>query len=328
MTQLKASDSTDLQARVFGDQWKRRVEEIARSRSDPEVLDKLVKELRKRARGEKHYVSHLNFSLHNESGRGAVSKRLGDPVDEDLLNSLTKKVTGAGKFSDCVAVGDEDRNYFASGVLIAPTVVLTAGHSATNGFRHWVWVGNEVGEASGRAYEVSRPGPAIHPRYMGPPYYRNDLAILYLKEEVPGTRSLGIATEEEIDEATWVVAVGYGTISSDASLGMGVRRFVHLPKLNDEVVVDRWKRPVAYDRQTEFIAGMPLWVKNPKDTCAGDSGGPVYLKTKGGWSLAGITSRNAGRDKRPCGGGSIYVRLDTQKDWLEQALVEKQRTVA
>jgi hypothetical protein len=51
------------------------------------------------------------------------------------------------------------------------------------------------------------------------------------------------------------------------------------------------------------------------DTCAGDSGGPVFVELGGSWRLAGVTAAG-GR----CGGGGRYERLAPALPWLEAAL--------
>src|SRR6185369_14964998 len=43
------------------------------------------------------------------------------------------------------------------------------------------------------------------------------------------------------------------------------------------------------------------------DTCPGDSGGPLYLMTRYGPVLAGVTSRSYDNPPVPCSGGGIYV---------------------
>jgi uncharacterized protein (TIGR03382 family) len=53
------------------------------------------------------------------------------------------------------------------------------------------------------------------------------------------------------------------------------------------------------------------------DTCPGDSGGPLYLKTAYGDFLAGITSRAYADATFPCQDGGIYERPDAIVDWIE-----------
>lgn len=316
----QTSDSTlsdDLQS-SFGDDWRRRASEVreaAKPGSDP--LLKVVNEVGKRVKAQGYRIQRLNLALYNDSGKNPLLERLTHGDNQDVLESLRKKATEDWKFSQCVAVADTEDHYLASGVLIAPDVVLTAGHSCANGYKSHVWVGNKVGNGAGQVYTVRKA--VVHPDFIGAPYFRNDLAILYLEKEVPEPTILPIATKQELNRADWVVAVGYGTISTSSLVKTGVRRFVHVPKLKGKLV-DKWGKPIRYDQGTEFVAGTSLLQPTySKDACAGDSGGPVFLKRgKKDWCLAGITSRNAGRDHRPCGGGSIYVRLDAYRSWLDE----------
>lgn len=58
-----------------------------------------------------------------------------------------------------------------------------------------------------------------------------------------------------------------------------------------------------------------------KDTCAGDSGGPVILFENNSFSLAGITSR-ALNPNGTCGLGGIYEKVSTQEvvEWLKKSV--------
>ena len=66
----------------------------------------------------------------------------------------------------------------------------------------------------------------------------------------------------------------------------------------------------------ELVAGAPLL---DKDTCNGDSVGPIFLKgPDGNLYLAGATSRAVVRgDLRRCGDGGIYARMDSRAvEWI------------
>jgi secreted trypsin-like serine protease len=65
----------------------------------------------------------------------------------------------------------------------------------------------------------------------------------------------------------------------------------------------------------EFVAGAPFL---DRDSCKGDSGGPAYVAVKGGWAIAGATSRATRQsDVRVCGDGGIYTRLYAFSDWIK-----------
>ena len=63
----------------------------------------------------------------------------------------------------------------------------------------------------------------------------------------------------------------------------------------------------------EFVAGGA-----GKDSCNGDSGGPVFMDTPRGVMLVGAVSRATSSATSPCGDGGIYVRTDKVLSWIEQ----------
>ncbi len=91
-----------------------------------------------------------------------------------------------------------------------------------------------------------------------------------------------------------VVAVGFG--EADDALGWGPKRAVTM--------------------NVNSIAGGEAFIGGGgKDTCYGDSGGPVFIQLSDqSWRVFGITSYG-----EYCGGGGYYSMMHTALDWLEQA---------
>jgi secreted trypsin-like serine protease len=216
----------------------------------------------------------------------------------------------AKQFPDCVAVGGDSR-WGCTGTLIAPSVVLTAGHCAKVATR--VFFGSDV----------SKRGTIIgvKERHQHPKYHkggkRNDLMVLILEKKAP-PRPRAVASGAVIQAATDARAVGFGNVDGNGEFGYGIKRQVDLPIASSSCTgnVGGEQDSIAYgcDRMLEIVAGKPLLAK---DSCTGDSGGPLYVQGSGGrWLLAGATSRATDSAMSNCGDGGIYVRVDKYLTWI------------
>jgi secreted trypsin-like serine protease len=121
-------------------------------------------------------------------------------------------------------------------------------------------------------------------------------------------------------------AVGFGVGSKNPVIDpAGIKRVVEVPMVSANCngtvatpggpIGDATYYKCASGR--ELVAGAPSF---DKDTCKGDSGGPLYvLGADGGFYLAATTSRATGTPgMRPCGDGGIYVRTDGDVvNWIE-----------
>jgi hypothetical protein len=222
-------------------------------------------------------------------------------------------VTGSEEFADCVAVGNESE-WCCSGTLVAPNVVVTAGHCAARCARR-VFVGADV-EQEGEIIPVKEI--VRHDGYAKGGLH-NDLAVLVLERDVDSERATprAIAPGPAIDSAFYVRLVGYGTNDAMGSKGYGIRRKadVALATADCRQTAGAHAR-YGCDPGLEFVAGAPFL---GKDTCPGDSGGPVYVLYEGRWLLAGATSRmtrESAESDVGCGDGGIYVRLDKYAAWI------------
>jgi secreted trypsin-like serine protease len=215
-------------------------------------------------------------------------------------------------FLDCVAVGN-DVDWGCTGTLIAPDVVVTAGHCAS--FATRVYFGSDV----------SKPGKVVKVRQrVRHPQYRqggkqNDLMVLVLATRVENIPPRALATKSLIDKATDGRVVGFGNTDPLGSTGYGIKRQVDVPVASPACrgTVDGESDRTAYgcDVGLEFVAGKPLLAK---DSCTGDSGGPFYVEDgNGAWVIAGATSRATNSAPNDCGDGGIYVRLDRYRAWID-----------
>jgi secreted trypsin-like serine protease len=187
-----------------------------------------------------------------------------------------------------------------SGVLVAPTIVLTAAHCTLVPFPP-SWPQRAVvrqGE-NFTAPEAAAIGTyVLHPDFCigcaGAPegFANNDLAVILLSSPLPGPYAhlpkLGFAGKHFDDKEKQLVAVGYGL--SAPGTGFGTRRSAQAGA-------------IVASNAPNFLF-LPVPSKEKYGTvCTGDSGGAALV----GNTLVGIHS--IGDDA--CGGPSYAYRLDT-----------------
>jgi secreted trypsin-like serine protease len=221
-------------------------------------------------------------------------------------------VTGK-EFADCVAVGDDAR-WGCTGTLIAPNVVLTAGHCQQLHTR--IFVGNDVSKA-GRTFRVRR-----HVRHSDwDNDLRNDLMLVILDRPVTGVTPRVLAPASRIDAATDARVVGFGTTDLGGTVGFGRKLQTDVPIVSRACngKVKAKKDSVVYGCHLgkEIVAGKPLL---NHDTCRGDSGGPLYIAQGKRWLLAGVTSRGTDLATTMCGDGGIYTRVDKYAAWIDSVI--------
>jgi secreted trypsin-like serine protease len=233
---------------------------------------------------------------------------LADPVflenSKRLITDRQRIVGGieTTSFGDCVAVGSADA-WCCTGTLVAPNVVVTAGHCRKGGCSARVFFGTDVTKPDeGRVVEVAQA--VAHPDYR-PPAPTHDLSVLILAADADA-EPRAIASGKQIEAAGTVRLAGYGNTDVFSSGGYGTRRMVDVPLASADP-------KYGANPETEFVAGAPFL---DRDSCNGDSGGPAYVKADGNWFLAGATSRATASTFRPCGDGGIYTRVGAFEEWI------------
>jgi hypothetical protein len=226
-----------------------------------------------------------------------------------LIGDTNRIVGGVATndFPDCVAVGNAGR-WCCTGTLVARNVVVTAGH-CQGGCSSRIFIGKNVA-LPGEIVEVANA--VRHPQY-GQGGKHHDLTVLILKRDVTSVSPRKIATSAMVNNVTSVRVVGYGNTDPESTTGYGIRRMVDVPVASASCSTAQAQAKYGCDAGLELVAGKPLL---NKDSCNGDSGGPIYVKSGATWYVAGATSRATRNSTRPCGDGGIYVRLDKYLTWI------------
>lgn len=217
------------------------------------------------------------------------------------------------RFPDSVVI--VGNNQLCSGTLITSTQVLTAAHCFCRGVTQEVTVGHSLINFRQRAeVDLQKSKTNINCSQLTPEsqLFRNinrgDLALYKLKKPITGIPFRRIATEESLRAARPVTAVGFGRTSQGES---GTKFYVEILVASYDCT-DQIQGPYNCLAHSEMIAaGLN------KDTCEGDSGGPVLAQDGRALDLVGVTSRSLNPDGR-CGSGGIYVKLTTPevRNWL------------
>jgi endonuclease G len=237
-----------------------------------------------------------------------------EPGAELGLAAATAPVVGgaaapAGRWPDVAAILFAGRPA-CTGVLVAPTVVLTAGHCDAPDLSA-VLIGTaslarpEDGETIPVARRVEHPSSQT----------TRDLLALVLERPsriAPRAIATGWAAADIRDGAP-VAIVGYGAIDRDA------RQYVAELQQAETAITDaECARKLGCNASVKpggelGAGGMGV------DTCPGDSGGPLYLITPYGELLAGLTSRSYDDAQFACTEGGIYTRPDAAIAWIEES---------
>jgi len=215
-----------------------------------------------------------------------------------------------GKWPDVAAVLyaqlDGTDQQACTGTLVAPTIVLTAGHCNDPTLDN-VWLGT-VSLASGSGEVIGVVDGLDYPDLT------IDVTVLVLAQpaqEQPRALATGWASFDIVNGAP-VEVVGYGAVDPQAT------QYVNEMQEAATTIVDANCDNMPGCNAGARPAGELAAGGGGVDTCNGDSGGPLYLSASYGTFLAGITSRSYDNAAEPCGGGGIYERADRIADWIEQ----------
>ncbi len=232
------------------------------------------------------------------------------PPPRDPLGIVGGEPAEPGVFPSVVALYTRNNNFGCTGTLIAPDLVLTAGHCGLS--MAGVLAGTHDLTAGGTWYAIQDVW--VHPDYAS----TFDVAVYQLSEPVQGIEPapllLGCDARDLLVEGADTYIVGFGDIDTFATQATDVLHAA-VATIRDPYCTDPAKScNLEVSPGGELIAGG-----DGIDTCNGDSGGPLFVETEAGMVLAGVTSRQALPSTVPCGDGGIYPRTDAFAAWVEEA---------
>jgi hypothetical protein len=203
-------------------------------------------------------------------------------------------------YLDVVAVGD-DSGMYCTGVALTPTDVLTAAHCVPA--TRVALAVNTTEALEIAAITETRAHPTL------------DVALLKLAKPLTVTPRPRRRAGDSVAPAGIVRTVGFGVDDPLRGSGFGIKRRADVP-------VSGWGCDAARSLSAGCApaAEMVIAAVGGRDTCWGDSGGPVLEPDHDTWRLIAVTSRPTLHGGSACGRGGIYVRVDRIDEWLTHEL--------
>jgi hypothetical protein len=209
-----------------------------------------------------------------------------------------------------VAVGNEG-GYQCSGVLVGSQAVLTARHCLP---ASRVLLGQSLREQSTEV-RVVEAVPAAG---------STDAALLRLVTPVSAAVAERRPASESTPPSRRLRLAGFGSTRTSRGRDFGRVHSLDIPgqaTWGCDALRAQW---AGCDPASELVIAQT----GGRDTCDGDSGGPVFeLLTHGDgtrqtcqWRLLGITSRPIASAHVRCGEGGVYTRVDTLEQWINEVL--------
>lgn len=204
-----------------------------------------------------------------------------------------------------------DGGHFCGGTIVDSTTIVTAAHCLEGETAADLTIRAGVTESEDTGGQ-DRPVASItsHPDYAASEV--GDIAIVKLAEPLSlggNVQAIPTATAAELTAATSATVTGWGDTSEQGGAPTQLLEAV-VPLVNDGSCSNQ----LGIDADREVCAGG-----DGKDSCYGDSGGPLTIQTADGPKLAGVVSWG-----EECGGATpgVYAEVPFYEDFVKNGAGE------
>jgi len=223
---------------------------------------------------------------------------------------------------------DEDNNPYCTGILLKKNIVLTAAHCVFMQENYSVYFGvNHKQSKKITVEQVEYMEPFMKPTVtvQGKETALWDLAMLKLSEEAPAgyTESTLIGSASLLKSGLSMTPMGYGLNQSKyrkvPCKGSKSKKAQECFELVESGAGVLREGHVEFDKKENDLE-FSTKPQGAGSACNGDSGGPIFVKQRQSWAVAGILSR--GRHEEGCQHGNIYTDLTAGpvKAWIKESL--------
>ncbi|MGL5168966.1 MAG: S1 family peptidase [Afipia sp.] len=198
------------------------------------------------------------------------------------------------------------RGNVCTGSLIAPTIVLTAGHCIMPGTSYRV-----IDYTTQPPRLISAQKVVTHPQFnmqaMSAHRATADVALLQLPSPVPGKSPVALGTPHiPIMPGASFTVVGIGATASNSDAGVGTVRAAGLTVTGKPGTL-----------QIRLVDPLALNARAGVGACTGDSGAPVFESQNGVSVIVGVVSWSTGPNNSDgCGGLTGVTPLTLYRDWV------------
>jgi secreted trypsin-like serine protease len=247
-----------------------------------------------------------------------ILKKSEDEISGDYENNMSRIIGGqdanSGEFPFMVALIDRYGRPMCGGSIVSPYYVMTAAHCVPGLKAVIIGAHNLKNNSSGQRISIAKK--IVHPKYND---YSDsyDIALLKLSQPVSSEYPpIKLAKISDSSPGTMSTVIGWGATSNIGKL-LGIYPDV-LQKVDVPIVSSQDCRAAfGNDITDSMVCAGAGYGSGGKDSCNGDSGGPLFLNKNNDFYQVGVVSWGS-RFCAQIGKYGVYTQVASFKSWINK----------